>query len=129
MSEQITIFPVSILSNLCTLFTKTSILMFYLRFSTSRRFDFVVYGVLSIVIGYCLSGATAVLYACQPINRFWDFSPGTCINGDAWYGTLVSLNVFTDAILLLLPIWLLNPLNVGVLQKAAIAAILGTGGL
>lgn len=122
-------FPVAILNNLCTLFTKASILMFYLRFSVSRRFDITVYSVLSIVIGYCLTGALSVLYACSPINRFWDFSPGTCIDANPWYGTLVSLNVLTDAILLLLPIWLLKPMRAGLAQKAAIAGILGTGGL
>ncbi|KAK1752603.1 hypothetical protein QBC47DRAFT_388961 [Echria macrotheca] len=129
MYSLISIFPVAIFNNMSIMFTKSSILVFYLRFSMNKRFDYTIYAVLSIVIGYCLTGAFAFLYACRPINKFWDFwIPGSCISPNPWYGTLVALNVLTDAILLLLPIWLLKPLKSGAVQKAAIAAVMGTGG-
>ncbi|KAK5656995.1 hypothetical protein OQA88_3518 [Cercophora sp. LCS_1] len=124
-------FPIAILNNLVTLFTKASILCFYLRFSVSKWFKIAVYFVLAIVIGYCLAGGFAFVYACTPIYSFWDTSyrgPKKCIDINAWYATLVSLNVATDAIILALPIWILRPLRAGLSQKAAIAGILGTGG-
>jgi hypothetical protein len=127
---QISFFPVAITNNFATLFTKASILVFYLRFSVSKRFNIAVYFVLSIVVAYTLMGAFSFLYACQPMIRTWvPSTPGTCINVNAWYGTLVSLNVFTDLVLLLLPFWILKPLRVCFAQKAAIAAVLGAGSL
>jgi hypothetical protein len=120
--------PVAITNNLATLFTKASILVFYLRFSVSKRFNTAVYFVLSVVVAYTLMGAFSFLYACQPMIRTWvPSTPGTCINVNAWYGTLVSLNVLTDLVLLLLPFWILKPLRVCFAQKAAIAAVLGAG--
>ena len=123
-------FPIAMTYNFVTLFTKASILVFYLRFSTSKRFNITVYSVLSLTVGYCLMSAFAVLYSCSPIQKNWNMMlEGTCINPNPWYGTIISINVLTDLIILLLPIWLLRPLQVGCVQKTAVAAILGTGGL
>lgn len=127
-----TAFPGNILGNLSILFTKTSILAFYLRFSISRRLNIVIRGVIFVVIAYCLLGAFQVLYACQPISWYWDRSgprKGKCIDVDPWYGTLSVVNVVTDAILLILPFWLLRPLRVGRAHRAALVGIMGTGGL
>lgn len=127
-----TAFPGNILCNLSILFTKTSILAFYLRFSISRRLSIVIRAVLFVIIAYCLLGAFQVLYACQPISWYWDRSgprKGKCIDVDPWYGTLSVVNVVTDAILLVLPFWLLRPLRVGGAHRAALVGILGTGGL
>ncbi|KAK1829588.1 hypothetical protein QBC39DRAFT_356480 [Podospora conica] len=126
-----TAFPGNILGNLSILFTKSSILTFYLRFSISRRLNIVIRAVLFVVIAYCLLGAFQVLYACQPIRWYWDRSgpvKGKCIDVDPWYGTLSVVNVLTDAILLILPFWLLRPLRVGRAHRAALVGIMGTGG-
>lgn len=98
----------------------------------SRRLNIVISAVLFVVVGYCLLGAFAVLYVCQPIKWYWDrWGPekGKCINVDPWYGTLSVVNVLTDAILLVLPFWLLRPLRVGRAHRAALVGIMGTGGL
>ncbi|KAK0745534.1 hypothetical protein B0T18DRAFT_325636 [Schizothecium vesticola] len=126
-----TAFPGNILGNFSILFTKASILTFYLRFSISRRLNIVIRAVLFVVITYCLLGAFLVLYACQPIRWYWDRSgppKGKCIDVDPWYGTLSVINVVADAILLILPFWLLRPLRVGRAHKAALVGIVGTGG-
>ncbi len=39
------------------------------------------------------------------------------------------LNVFTDAVLLLLPIWILHPLRIGFSQKVLVTGVLMAGGL
>ncbi|GAB1309962.1 hypothetical protein MFIFM68171_00172 [Madurella fahalii] len=126
----ISAFPVPLTGNLATLFSKASILLFYLRFSTSRRFNIVVYILLFIIVVANSLGALGVLFYCQPISAFWDPRGGdaTCISGDHWYAWLAILNCVTDGILLVLPAWIIYPLRVGYAQKAAIAAILGTGG-
>jgi len=123
-------FPAVITSNLAVLFIKCSILIFYLRFSTTRVFNHVVYLLLVIIIIANSLTAFGTLFICQPMAEIWDPMnvEGTCIHRDAWYGWGIVLNCVTDFILLVLPLWLLAPLKVGLSQKAAIAAILGTGG-
>lgn len=54
---------------------------------------------------------------------------GECFSMDPWYGWLVGFNCVTDAILLVLPTWIIGPLRIGFAQRAAVAAVLGTGGL
>ncbi|KAK4182871.1 hypothetical protein QBC35DRAFT_139964 [Podospora australis] len=127
----ITGFPAAITNNLATLFTKASILVFYLRFSTSRFFSIAVYSVLFVVVFANFLGAIGTLIACRPMAAFWDrevAKRGTCFNRDAWYAWLIILNCVTDGILLVLPAWLLAPLRIGFAQKLALGTILGTGG-
>ncbi|KAK4203920.1 hypothetical protein QBC40DRAFT_273610 [Triangularia verruculosa] len=123
-------FPATIMSNLSVLFIKCSILVFYLRFSTTRLFNRVIYVMLVIVVIANSLAAFGTLFICQPMAAFWDknVKGGSCIDGDAWYAWLIILNCVTDFILLVLPLWLLAPLKIGFSQKTAIAAILGTGG-
>lgn len=116
------------------MFVKTSILRFYLRFSTSRRFTVVIYILMFMVIAANVLSAFAFLFICQPIRYMWDYATmkgqGTCvIRMDPWYGWLVIFNCVTDGVLLVLPAWIIYPLRTGFTQKAALAAILGTGGL
>ncbi|KAK4172281.1 hypothetical protein QBC36DRAFT_77871 [Triangularia setosa] len=123
-------FPAAITSNLSVLFIKCSILVFYLRFSTTRLFNHVIYAMLVVVVIANSLAAFGTLFICQPMAAFWDrkIIGGTCVNKDVWYAWLVILNCVTDFILLVLPLWLLAPLKIGISQKAAISAILGTGG-
>ena len=84
---------------------------------------------MCIAIGYSLAGATGFLYLCAPIQTYWGGSPGSCLNIDTWFLACSALNVFTDVLILLLPIWILRPLKIGVIQKAAVTCILMAGGL
>lgn len=132
--QQISGFPASITGCLATLFTKVSVLYFYLRFSTSRRFNAAIYIVLFVVVVSNLLGAFGIVFYCQPMWYFWEAldNPGltgTCIRADPWYAWLLIINIITDGVLLVLPAWIIYPLRVGFAQKVAIGAILGTGGL
>ncbi|KAK4150055.1 hypothetical protein C8A00DRAFT_46473 [Chaetomidium leptoderma] len=128
----LSVLPIAITGNLATLFIKTSILRFYLRFTTSCRFTVAVYIVMSMVIVANSLGALGFLFSCRPISYSWDYfalrGKGSCIAMDPWYGWLVIFNCVTDGVLLALPAWIIYPLRVGLAQKAALAAILGTGG-
>jgi len=89
-----------------------------------------VYAVLFIAVGYSLAGGFGFLYLCRPISKLWDFSvEGDCVDAVAWYMACAALNVGTDIILLLLPIWVLRPLKVNPMQKLAITVVLMAGGL
>jgi hypothetical protein len=92
-----------------------------------------VYILTVLVIAAYLLGAFGFLVSCQPIRYAWDYATmrgkGQCASMDPWYGWLVGFNCVTDAVLLGLPIWVIGPLRICLAQKAALAAILGTGGL
>ncbi|KAK4161128.1 hypothetical protein QBC43DRAFT_269123 [Cladorrhinum sp. PSN259] len=122
-------FAGAITSNIATMFTKCSILVFYQRFSTSRQFTIALYTMMVIVIIANSLGAFGALFVCRPMRRFWDLSAGGgCLDQHSWYAWLIIVNCVSDGILLILPAWILAPLTVRVSQKVAIAAILGTGG-
>jgi hypothetical protein len=118
--------------NIATLLIKTSILAFYLRFSIDRAFRFAVYFVMVVTIGYTVPNAILVLYACRPMHAYWDFvarATGHCVNLDAAFHTANTLNMLTDFAILLLPIWMLRPMQVPFFQKIGVALILMAGGL
>lgn len=117
--------------NLCTLFIKLSILSFYLRFSVERAFRMAVYLVMFVTIGYTLPNAFLFLYICRPMAYYWDRSipGGMCINDQAAFDAANFLNMLTDYAILLLPIWMLQPLRRPLLKKIGITLVLMTGGL
>lgn len=85
-----------------------------------------------VAIGYCLANGFVFLYMCQPIIFFWDPTvPGGGKCGDIYGGFLAcaALNVATDILILLMPIWLIWPLRVGLLKKLGVGIIMMTGGL
>ncbi|KAI8401268.1 hypothetical protein FOFC_18137 [Fusarium oxysporum] len=122
--------PGAITYNLSTLFTKVSILHFYLRFSQDRAFKLATYFVMFVVVGNNLSAAFAFLYMCRPIPRYWDYTrPGSCLDVGSAFITCAVLNSVTDIVILCLPIWLLHPLRMRRLQKIGVTLVLMAGGL
>jgi hypothetical protein len=117
--------------NLCTLFVKLSILCFFLRFSIDRAFRMAVYVVMFITVGYTIPNAFLFLYICRPIAFYWDWAilDGVCLDQQAVFDAANILNMLTDFMILLLPIWMLRPLRVPLLKKIGIALVLMTGGL
>ncbi|KAL1840772.1 hypothetical protein VTJ49DRAFT_7727 [Mycothermus thermophilus] len=116
--------------NLCTLFVKLSILSFYLRFSIDRAFRIAVYIVMFITVGYTLPNAFLFLWICRPMQYYWDWTipNGTCINQNAVFDSANILNMVTDFMILLLPIWMLRPMRAPLVKKIGIALILMAGG-
>jgi len=116
--------------NLATLFIKISILFFYLRFSVDRAFRLTVYFVMFVTVGYTVPNALLFLYVCRPMQKYWDFLlPGECVNMNAAFHTANTLNMVTDFAILLLPIWMLRPLQAPLSKKIGVTLILMAGGL
>jgi Fungal rhodopsin domain len=113
-----------------TVFIKSSILLFYLRFPSEKRFRIVTYMVLFVVVFYSLFGAFTFLLMCRPVKKYWNPAvPGTCLNVKAAFLVTGVFNVVTDFIILSLPIWLLRPLRLPRKQKILVTLILMTGSL
>jgi hypothetical protein len=117
--------------NIATMCTKASILLYYLRFPSSRAFRLATYLVILASVGYTASGALAWAYSCSPIEKSWNGGmDGTCINTSAALLARSVLNVVTDLAILLLPVWLLWPLRLwSVWHKLSVLVVLAAGGL
>jgi hypothetical protein len=112
------------------LFIKASILLFYLRLPSVRSLKLVTYMVLFVACGYCLFGAFTWLVMCRPVHKYWDFAvKGTCGNFKIAFFVGGTMNVVTDVIMLLLPLWVLRPLRLPRKQKIGVTLILMTGSL
>ncbi|EAQ83571.1 hypothetical protein CHGG_09975 [Chaetomium globosum CBS 148.51] len=111
------------------MFIKLSILSFFLRFSVDRAFRMAVYIVMFISVGYSVPQILLFLYVCTPIGSYWDWSiPGTCINQQAIFDAGNTLNMITDFMILLLPIWMLRPMRAPLTKKIGVLLILMAGG-
>ena len=110
--------------NLNTLFIKISILFFYLRFSIDPTFKFSAYFVTVVVIGYSLISALGpVMFTCTTGRE------KGCAKVSTVHLTSACFNIATDFTILLLPLWLLQPMKVSIRRKAGIAVGLMAGGL
>lgn len=114
-----------------TLFTKFSILSFYLRFSSANRaFRIVTYFVMLVALGYTTPMAFSFLIQCRPMALAWDERlTGTCVDIQFMCRVTGIMNAIVDFIILLLPIWLLRPLRIPLARKIGVVFILMTGGL
>ncbi|KAM7221217.1 hypothetical protein V8F06_003392 [Rhypophila decipiens] len=115
-----------------TLFAKFSILSFYLRFSSANRaFRMVTYFVMLVAFGYTTPMALSFLFQCRPMALAWDerlLGTGSCVDIQFMCYITGIMNATTDFIILLLPIWLLQPLTIPLARKVGVTFILMTGG-
>ncbi|KAJ0138895.1 hypothetical protein CTA2_1840 [Colletotrichum tanaceti] len=115
--------------SLSILFTKASILVFYLRFPLKPAVRLVVYGVMFATVAYSAAGALGWAYLCAPMAKIWDpDTPGTCVDRSAWWLMLSVSDVATDLAILLLPIWILSPLSLRLAKKIEMTIFLMAGG-
>ena len=113
------------------MFTKLSILAFYLRFVTKWKLKAAIHTVMAIVVIYSLLLSFAFLYHCRPIKRHWDLTitRGSCV--DLLKINILSgvMNILTDFTILVLPILILRKLRLPIRQKIGVMIVLMTGGL
>ncbi|RMZ72358.1 integral membrane [Pyrenophora seminiperda CCB06] len=114
------------------MFTKLSILHFYLRFLVARpHLRKIIYAMGTIVVAYSFVTSFEWLYVCQPLEKYWDLTitGGSCVNRGQFGVFSGVMNVVTDAIILLFPLALLRDMrNLPLWTKAAVTGIMMTGG-
>ncbi|RYP69381.1 hypothetical protein DL771_006138 [Monosporascus sp. 5C6A] len=91
----------------------------------------VIYAATVVNVLYGTLTSFEWLYACQPMEKYWDLTivEGTCF--DLFKMMLINgvMNVVTDAIILLLPVWFLWKLRLPTRQRVGVMGIMMTGGL
>ncbi|KAF2829910.1 hypothetical protein CC86DRAFT_367820 [Ophiobolus disseminans] len=115
--------------SLALMFTKISILIQYLRIFPVRRFQkacFVVLGVVAACGAWALFGN---IFLCSPIASFWDTSvkDGNCMDRGVIWFTNAGLNIAQDIVILLLPMPLIQMLQISKSQKRGLVFMLALG--
>lgn len=115
--------------SLALIFTKISILIQYLRIFPVRRFQKACFAMLGVVAA---CGAWAVfgnVFLCSPIASFWDASveDGNCMDRAVIWFTNAGLNIAQDVVIILLPMPLIQTLQISKSQKRGLMIMLALG--
>lgn len=113
-------------------FAKISICLLYLRLSPRRTFHVLVFIVIGFVVAYSVSAMIVIIFQCNPIAATWDpalrvLPTTTCINQVAAYLTQVSINIFADLLILILPIPTIWALQLPRRQKISVSSVFAVG--
>ncbi|GKU00283.1 unnamed protein product [Fusarium langsethiae] len=122
-------FVVPILYAVCTAFSKMALALFYRKLSPQRWWRWSVYGVLFLVAGYNLAIMLVILFGCVPFEKSWDHTmlEGTCVNRPAVYICTAGLGIFSDLILLVMPLPMVLRSQIPRRQKAGLIVLFAIG--
>ena len=106
----------------------TFLLQYYRTFAINKRTRTILIIATVIVGGWSISQLGVQIFICTPVQAFWDPSvKGTCIpNIPQWYINAAG-NIFTDIMVLTLPLPIIGRLNLGRSQKYMLMGIFCLG--
>ncbi|KAI9674703.1 MAG: hypothetical protein M1817_001606 [Caeruleum heppii] len=108
-------------------FVKVSILLLYLRIfsGTKRKVRWMIHATIWFVVAYNFAGFWVVVFSCRPVEKAYDLTikGGSCVNrnGLAIAGTV--LNIFTDLVMVVIPMPLVWALQLPIRQKIGVSLI------
>jgi hypothetical protein len=111
---------------------KLSILLFLRRLeSQSRVVNGLIWGAMAFVFGLFIATLFVDIFQCRPVAYVYDMSiaGGTCINQGDFYVSTAALNLFTDLVVLSIPIIITWSLQMPLRRKIAVCIILCLGGV
>ncbi|PPJ54758.1 hypothetical protein CBER1_04018 [Cercospora berteroae] len=111
---------------------KLSICIRYLRIANDLYDWFwrLTMAMIALLSAHYISSFVTWGVQCVPAQRYWNPSvPGTCIKQSAWILSVNGVNLATDVLVLVLPIYPVAKLRLPPKQRLAILAIFTVGGL
>jgi hypothetical protein len=117
---------------------KLSALYFYLRVFITRETTYRVLRMLALGTGFLIIAnyvafVVAAIFQCNPVSYWWgkfDGSVvGTCFNVQAFYRAMCVPNLFTDVLVLALPMGSIVKLNLPMAKKISLTFIFMTAGV
>jgi hypothetical protein len=108
---------------------KASILILLARLQPPSRFIVsFIWTTFALNAGLFISIALALIFQCRSVQYFYDRSiTGICIRSMKLYTFHNSATIFTDILVLILPICITHGLNMPLGKKIAVTAILSLG--
>lgn len=125
-------FANQLLYNPALTMVKVSILLFLRRLeSKSRLVNSLIWGTMAVTVGLFLAVLFVDLFQCWPVAYVYDKSiaHGKCIQQGAFYVATAALNLFTDLLVLSIPIIITWSLHMPLRRKLAVCLILCLGGV
>lgn len=112
------------------MFSKLSILALYLRYLPEKPNKAIATTIVVVII-YSLIGSFQWVFACKPIEKFWDLRiiRGSCVD---WLKITIFtgvMNTATDGVILLLPIFMLRKVRLPKREKLGVVLVTMAGGL
>ncbi|KAL4737912.1 hypothetical protein BDV11DRAFT_190637 [Aspergillus similis] len=110
---------------------KLSILLFYLRVFQTSSFKILTYTIGFLVLGHGIGVFFAAVFQCSPVQYTWDkeIPGGSCFNQQAFYRYVSPPNIFTDFVILVMPMPVVWRLQTRLTQKLALTGVFLLGGL
>ena len=110
---------------------KNSILLLYHRVFVNPRFQWHVRFWIAFTLLFQISTLLVDIFNCTPINYFWDKTVphGHCVNIFAYFMACAAINVFTDLVILVLPMPMIWSLRIPTRQKLVLVGIFFMGGM
>lgn len=111
--------------------TKLSMLSMYLRFFDKQKWfrlcDFTLAG---FIVLYAIGSIFATVFQCTPVQRAWNKEfAGNCINLTAfWYANAVA-SVFSDLLIIALPMYPVYQLQITKRAKFLLSGVFLVGGM
>ncbi|KAH8660685.1 hypothetical protein BGZ60DRAFT_517451 [Tricladium varicosporioides] len=109
--------------------TKLSIVLQYLRVFVEPRIRQACWATIWLILLYGFQATFVSAFNCYPVSGFWDFSiKSKCISKEFLWFFNASFNIFTDIVIIGLPMPVVSNLQIPAKQKVLIMAIFALGG-
>jgi hypothetical protein len=103
---------------------KTSVILLNKRIFVQKRFQIASWVILVINGCWALGNTLGWIFQCIPVQMMWgDASTGVCWNIQGEWISLVTWNVFTDIVILAMPIPMVWQLNLKVRDKMLLSGL------
>lgn len=114
------------------MFTKLSILTLYVKiFKINKVFRYICYSMMAFMIVYLMIFFFLFAFNCNPPARTWHLlgwtGGGSCFDNIKTSYAVGGINIFTDIVILIMPLPLIYRLQLKLAQKLGLIAIFGTG--
>ncbi|KAI9751734.1 MAG: hypothetical protein M4579_005925 [Chaenotheca gracillima] len=114
----------TIFYNFTILMIKNSILLLYHRIFITARFQLIVKLCIAFMLAYQVATLLVDIMTCLPIAGYWDKTiVARCVNAVTYFITSAGINVFTDVVILILPLPMVWNLQISVKQKLVLCGI------
>ncbi|PWY71157.1 hypothetical protein BO83DRAFT_362463 [Aspergillus eucalypticola CBS 122712] len=116
--------------NPCLTMVKLSILVFLRRLeSQSRLVNLLIWSTIFITVALFIAVLVVDIFQCSPVAYVYDFSisNGSCINQGAFYVATAATYLFTDVLVLSIPIIITWGLHMPLRRKVAVCVALCMG--
>ena len=125
------LYAYSLLYTPIIILAKISILLLYHRIFVLPKFQMHVKFWIVFLTLFGISTFFVDMFFCWPISYFWDKTQvgGKCINTYRYYMACAALNVFTDLVILILPMPIVWGLQLPKRQRLVLVGIFSLGGM